>query len=1045
VEQLFRGSFVAALILIAASSVTAQQRTGAISGTITDETGGAAVQVHVNATNVRTGVIRSATTDASGVYRLPLLEVGAYEVDAAMEGFKTSKHADIVVELDREVVVDHVLTVGARTESVVVSGEAYTIEAAPSAMTNLVDSTAIEELPLNGRDYIQLATLQAGAPVQRAQVRNENTGFGLQISISGARPTQNNFQLDGVSLVTYNGSTPGSINGVNLGVDAVEEFSVHSSAFSAQYGRASGGIVNAVTRSGGNDFHGSAFYFHRNDNLDARNFFDGDAPPEFRRHQFGGSIGGPIKRNKTFFFANYEGLRQARGNTTINTTFSEAARRGELTSGQVQVDEVMANKVLPLYPLPNGEVLGDTGLFIFSNDVVGDEDSAVARVDQNLGDSDKLFFRFSYSNGARANETNFALGVQNSSTKMYSGVAEYTHIFSPNVINSTRFGFLRTETLIGDTVSQVPGTDDPSLSFLPTEVVIGEIVADVVSDFTGGTGALDVDDHTFTSFQPSTDLTWLKGKHSIKIGARFERTHFDTDSQNTSSGEYQYRGMANFLMNLPRRFRAQMPGSDTLRHHRQWIGALYAQDTWRVTNRFTLDFGVRWEWTTVPTEIDGKISNLDNLWDTEMRVGDPLFNNPSWNNIAPRVGLAWDVFGNGKTTVRSGYGIYHDLILSHNLIVAAVRNPPFYERSETRNLPAGSLPKAGYEAIVEDDNPRLRVERFPRDTSQPYVQQWNFNIEQTLDANHTFRVGYVGSHGLNLVSMVEDANLATPITLDDGRLFFPEDGEKINSVFGRIRDRRFEAHTFYHALNTRFQRRFSEGLLAQVSYSYSKSIDDNSTYFSTSEGANAINLPLNNSPRFNRGLSAQDVRHYFVANAVWELPIQDGPGWRRVLGGWQMSGIFTYASGLPTTARIAYDAARTLTSQDDDSGQRPDLVAGRSNNPVTGDPNGWVDVTAFAPPQAGFLGNVARNTVIGPDLATMDFSLVKRFMIPKLGDGGSIDFRFEAFNLFNRANFDLPHPDRMAIFNADGVAEDAGRITSAGLSRELQFGLKLRF
>jgi hypothetical protein len=628
---------------------------------------------------------------------------------------------------------------------------------------------------------------------------------------------------------------------------------------------------------------------------------------------------------------------------------------------------------------------------------------------------------------------------------MHSGVVEHTHIFSPNVINSARFGFLRTETLVGDTVSQVPETDDPSLAFIPTLSVIGEIESSEVDDFQGGTGAFDVDEHVFTSLQPSTDLTWLKGRHWIKIGARFERTLFDTDSQNTSSGSYQFRGMTNFLRNVPRRFRAQMPGSDTYRQHRQWIGALYAQDTWRVGNRLTLDFGVRWEWATVPTEINGKIANLDNLGDPQMRVGDPLFDNPSMKNFAPRVGLAWDVFGDGRTTIRSGYGIYHDLILSHNLIVAAVRNPPFYERSEVRGLPPGSLPDAGFQLLVEQDNPQLRVERFPRDTSQPYVQQWNFNIEHGLGVNHSLRVGYVGSHGLNLMSMIGDANLVEPVRLADGRLFFPEDGERVNSAFGQIRDRRFEAHTFYHALNTQFQRRFSKGLLAQVSYSFSKSIDDSSNFFSTSEGSNAITLPLNNSPRFNRGLSAQNVRHYFVANVVWELPLREGPGWRRVFGGWQASTIVTYASGLPTSVRIAYDGARTKTSQDDDSGQRPNLVAGRSNNPVTGDPNGWVDVSAFAMPEPGFLGNLGRNTVIGPDLATVDFSLVKRTRIRQLGEGASIDFRFEAFNLFNRTNFDLPEPDRMSIFTADGLAEDAGRVTSAGRSRELQFGVKLRF
>ncbi|MDA1311715.1 MAG: TonB-dependent receptor [Acidobacteria bacterium] len=656
----------------------------AISGTVTDESGAVVSGVTVTAIHVATGKTRSKKTDGDGLYRLPLLEVGGYEVIAVLEGFQTSRHEDVNLALDREAVVDHVLNVGQQSESVVVVGEARTIEAAPSALTSLVDSKTTQELPLNGRDYIQLAMLQAGASMQRAQARTVNTGFGVQISISGSRPTQNNFQLDGVSLVSYNGSTPGSINGVNLGVDAVEEFSVHSSAFSAQYGRAAGGIINAVTKAGGNDIHGTGFYFHRNDNFDARNFFDPGELPEFRRHQMGGSLGGPIARNKTFFFMNYEALREARGNTTINTTISPEARAGNLTTGPIQVDPVMA-RVVKFYPLPNGEVFGDTGLFIFSNDVMADEDFVTARVDHNLGEADKLFFRYSFDDGARLDETEFAIGERSNTTQAQSGVVEHTHIFSPNLINSARFGFLRTETLVGAVESQVPGTDDPSLAFLPTENVIGEIVSQALSDFPGGSGALDVDDHEFNSFQPSNDVTWLKGRHSIKVGARFERTHFNTDTQNTSSGEYQFAGIADLLMNRPRRFRAQLPGSDTARRHRQWIGALYAQDTWRATSRLTLDFGVRWEWATVPTELDGKIANLDNLPDMELRVGDPLFDNPSLRNVAPRMGIALDLFGNGKTIVRGGYGIYHDLILSHNLVVAAVRNPPFYQRATIRD------------------------------------------------------------------------------------------------------------------------------------------------------------------------------------------------------------------------------------------------------------------------------------------------------------------------------------------------------------------------
>ena len=688
---LARSLLTAVTALALASLAAAQERTSAIAGVVRDPSGaviqGAAVAVRSRST----GFTRRLTTGSLGQYRVPLLDLGAYDVTAEAAGFRASRHEGVVLELGREAVVDLTLELGTAIGEIVVRGEQKLMEVTPSAVSSLVDSTSLRELPLNGRDFIQLTTLHAGAPAARTQARNINNGFGVQISISGSRPFQNGFFLDGVSLVTYNGSTPGSINGVSLGVDAIEEFSVSTSTPGAQYGRFAGGVVNAVTRSGTNERHGGLFYFHRNDNLDARNFFAGARKPEFRRHQFGGSLGGPVVRDRTFFFANFEALREARGNTVINTTLSAGARQGVLSNGVVQVDPTMA-RVAALYPLPNGPVLGDTGLFVFANDEVGDEDFVTTRLDQNFGDLDRLFIRYTFDDGARVDESNFALGLRRNATRNQSLALEQTHIFSPAVLNTARFGLLRTVSVGGETKTQVAGTDDRSLAFLPHTVVIGIVDVRGLSEFPGGTGALDRDAHAFSSFQYSDDLAWLRGRHSLRFGGRAERTRFNTDSQNRVSGDYRFAGIAELLTNRPDRFRAQFPGTDTVRGHRQWIGSGYAQDNVQLSRAVTLQLGLRYEMATVPGEVNGKVANLDQLRSPVMRVGDPLFDNPSLRNFSPRAGVAVDLLGSARLVVRAGYGVYPDLILSPYLLLAGVRNPPFFRRGSTTSLGLGDFP-----------------------------------------------------------------------------------------------------------------------------------------------------------------------------------------------------------------------------------------------------------------------------------------------------------------------------------------------------------------
>ena len=1037
-------SALAAMILMTAVGVP-QGRWCALEGVVIDQEGLALPNATVTLTRVHQGSVRSILTDQAGRYRISFLEPGEYTLSARAEGLTTTKPIRVVLELNRLSRVELRVPIKGLASRVVVVGNAPPLDLSLSGISSLVDGRHIGELPLDGRDYLQLALLHAGVQEAGAQSRGFNTGHGIQLSISGSRPVQNSFFLDGVQVSDQSGSTPGGLDGLNFGVDAIREFSILTSSFSPQQGGAAGGVVQAVTRSGSNDLRGSAYYFHRNDRLDARNFFDPGRKPKFRRHHFGASIGGPILRGRTFFFVNAERLSQTRGNNEIDTTLSKQAKQGDLEQGEVNVDPAIA-RVLELYPLPNGPVFGNTGLYLFENDLRSRDSFLTSRIDHRLTDADQLFVRYTIADSRRLDETTYGLAQRLNTKRQQSLAVEATHAFSATSIESSRLGVSRTYTANNLTTSQVPGTDVSDLAFLPSSTSVGIIDVPGLSLFPGGTGALDADKAAFNSYQLYQDWSLERGPHSFRLGVAVLRHQLNIDSQSLQSGEYRFASLSDFLTNRPSRFLAQLPGSDTIRGFRQWTFAWYATDTLRLTPRLSLDLGLRHEWTTVPSEVNGKLANLDELTSPELRVGGPLYENPSLRNFGPRIGVAWDVAGNGRTLLRSGYGIFHDQIGLHYLLLAGLRNPPFLLRASIRGVSEGAFPQNGYQELLAAPTLDLRAERIPRDLEQPYVQQWNVTLQQGLGRSASMRLAYVGSRGVHLSTIVEDANLVRPVRLPDGRLYFPEGADTINPHFGQIRNRGFDGSSFYHGLQCELRWRAGQGSDLLASYTFSRSIDDSSTTFAQTESSNSIGIPVLADSRFNRGLSNHDRRHRFTTSLLWSLPSPRGGLPADLLGGWRVSLSAGYASGLPFTATIRYDAARTGTARPDyRGGQRPDLAPGFTGNPVTGDPNGWVLAEAFARPVPGFLGNLGRNTLLGPGYRNADLALIRRFHVSALGDTVFADLRFEFFNLTNHANFDLPEPRRQEVFSADGIPEDLGRITTAAAGREIQIGLRLSF
>ena len=1079
-----------AVILLGGRAVSAQVTTATIAGVVQDASGAVIPGVSVTAKNLETGITRTATTDEGGRYTVPDLTLGNYEVDAQLPGFQTEVRSGITLTVGRSAVINFALKVGQLSDKVTITEEAPIVESTTSAMSSLVDARTIRDLPLNGRSWDNLALLQPGVVTVGAGQGSPafDFGTGARFNVNGSRAYANSFLLDGTDINDHANGTPGGSAGTNLGVDGVQEFKINTLVSPAEFGRSTGGTVSAVTRSGTNEFHGAAFGFLRNSVMDSLGYFDevshggtGSVAP-YRRGQFGGALGGPIKKDKTFFFGTYEGLRQGSG-TTIGPEVPTAqtklgivpysafqgtdpnlfnCHKGD-TACVVPVDPAI-KPFLNLFqaptPGPKTGDLGDgTGTFIAAPLQVTNQNYFMNRVDHQISDKMRMFARYSFDSDTNVipNFNGSSVADEHDVAKRQYSTIQFTNIIRPTVVNSFRFAYNRTYQNFDDVLV------DPNaqkLNFVPGQH-FGTISFGSQGLSTAPLNFLGIDNgapriYWYNMYQEGDDLTYVKGRHSFKMGADVRRVQDNVRSESNTRGDYTFVDIPGFLSNKPIRFDAPPPGSSGYRGVRQTLFGTYFQDDFKVTQRLTLNLGLRYEAITNPYEVNGKMANLLNLKDPAPTVLKDSFFSIAKKDFQPRVGFAWGLNGSGKTVLRAGFGIFQDHILPYSYTALATGTPPYFSTlSDLRDpVTAFTNPIAfpNDTALTTGTPPPPQFNAYPTGTiREPTKNSYNLSLQQQVMNNTVLELGYIGSESHHLQRNGE-WNPTTPISPGVFPATFSQ-ANRINPSFASLTASRFDGNANYNALQVALRRKASSGLQYQMSYTYSKSIDTKSTLAGgeSRQEPNTIMDFLN--PSRDRGRSSFDARHNFVPTITYPIPLRfQQKALGAVLGGWTVNGIATFRTGEPFTGR--YGSNRSANG-DRWAPDRPNLKPGYSNDPThgvtqgcaeypkivpgtkLGTPDLWYDPCAFSKPDPGTYGNLGRNTLTGPNFMNVDFSANKNF---KASERVNVQFRAEIFNLLDEAHFYAPG------FNVfSGSAGKITRLISSPGGRLTQFALKMTF
>jgi hypothetical protein len=1039
------------------------QAAASISGTVRDATGAALSGVGVIATNQETGLSQAAMTSRTGRYTFLALAVGRYDIRFERRGFQAELRRGVTLAVGQQVVLNTTLRVSGIRQQVEVTGQTPLLSLTTHQVVGLVGERQIKDLPLNGRSYDELLTLNPGilnyTQEKTGGIGVSNSAVGNMFAVSGRRPQENLFLLDGVEYtgVAEINLQPGGTSGQLLGVDAIREFNVLTDTYGAEYGKRPGAQVLLVTQSGTNQLHGDVYEFLRNSALDGRNFFDRGSIPGFERNQFGASLGGPLQPDKTFLFGNYEGFRQNLGLSDVTLVPDNNARLGLLPgSGGALSNVGVAPGVAPLlalWPVQNGPELGSGIAEAFSHPIQSiREDFGTTRLDHTFSQKDSVSGVYLIDDSADFTPTADPISVDLESLREQVLSLQETHIFSPNFLNTARLGFSRANYFYtGGTTVNVPGfiTGNP----VGAVSIGGSATPNSASQITL-TGS-NVGSHLFATrnlFTYEDTVAAVHGNHQLSAGAWFQRIQANDSLALGQYGQAVFSSLANFLKGDIGTFSAVL--SPTPLGWRSLEGAAFVQDSLRLRPNFTLTLGFRDEFTNGWNEAHGRASNYvfapDGVIETSPRIGNSAFtDNNAISLPEPRVALAWDPFGRGKTVIRAGFGIYADL--QDGLSYRLDQNAPFNTTLTLSNLPVSSLPITPGEALPPGG--LIQPGGVQPNLQTPMVEAYTFKVDQELTPNTLLSFGYAGSHAYHEIVSV-DANEPLPVTcpaapcpatLANGTIYYPLGAPLANPQLANTWTWLSEGNSSYNAFQADVRRRFNNGVDFRGVYTWAKSLDNGDT-LNGSAAANAPGLvmyPGNLS--LDWGLSTFDIRNSAVLNGGYELPFGHGRaflsglgGWPgKLVSGWSLNGIATLESGFPFTPQLGFNPSRNGDTRNPD---RPSWNPAFHGPVILGSPNRYFNPNAFTVPPGGTYGNVGRDTLIGPGLRQIDLSLIKD---TSLSERLRLQFRAEFFNIFNAANFNTPN---LIVFTSgSGIPSSAaGVITStATTSRQIQFALKL--